>query len=138
MLTAWLSDVVSLLTALVLLAGVLGIVDRFVGGRLKGWLRSYLGVAGLEQRAEELKETAESNDEKLDHLHQEHSLTMVANHDIANAVNDLSETVSNVHDVPEENRPGRLDVERMAERAQNAGAAWPGEFYRGEDAPTGD
>lgn len=134
----WLSDVVALLTALALLAGLLGILDRFVGGRMRRRLRSYLGVAALQERVDEIRDQSEQHDEKLDQLHQEHSVTMVADHDIAVAVNDLSETVCESHDVPEDERPPELDTERMAERAQQAGAAWPGEFLRGGEVLDGD
>lgn len=135
-LSAWLADVVSLLTALALLAGLLGVLDRFVGGRLRRRLQRYLGVADLQERVDEIRERSRKHDEKLNHLHEEHSMTMVADHDIAKAVNGLSETVCEQHDVSEEDRPPELDVERMADRAQQAGAAWPGEFIRGGDRPT--
>lgn len=132
------SNAVSLLTALLLLAGLLGILDRFIGGRLRRRFREYLSVAGLHDTVDEIRERSQRHDEKLDHLHQEHSMTMVADHDIAKAVNELSSTVCEAHDVPDGERPPELDVERMAERAQRAGTTWPGEFIRGGGEPPAD
>lgn len=131
MVSAWLANVVAVLTALTLLAGLVAMADRVVGGRLKGQLRKYLGLDTLEATADEIREKTQMNDDKLDQLHREHGLTMVADHDLATALNSLGEVVCEEHDVPDDERPPKLDVDRMAERAEEAAVAWPGEFLRG-------
>lgn len=134
----WVSNVVSILTALTLLVGLLAIVDRFVGGRLRHGLRGYLGIAALKNDVDELQDAATRRGSKLDHLHEEHRMAMVADHDLSVALNELSKVVCDVHDIGEEERPPRLDTDRMAQRAEQAGAAWPGEFLRGHSPSDND
>lgn len=121
------SNAAGLAASLIVIATLLGILDRALSGRIRDLLQGWLGIA-------QTKEAAENNSEKLDSLHEDHMMTMGAQVAIARQTQAVSDIVCEEHDVAEYRRPDDLLIDDLERRAAEAGATWPGEFTRGEGA----
>lgn len=117
--------------ALISLAGLFRVIDRFVDGRLRRRLRHYLGN-------EDLREQVESNGEKLDRLHTDHMTTMGAQVAIAERQEEWTSLLAEELEIAEARRPDPLAVEDLRRRAHARGADFPGDFYRGHVTESDD
>lgn len=119
-----LGNVVAFLTAITLGVGLLAVLDRFIGGRMKRRLQEYLLV-------DDVQEQVEANGEKLDQLHEDHMRTMGAQVAAVEVADDWFGLLAEELEIPQQRRPERLDVQDLRHRAHDRGAVYPGEFYRG-------
>lgn len=123
-LFAWVTDVARIAAGIAAILGLIGLLDRGLNGRLRNLVAWWLGV-------KDLQDTANTNSDKLDRLHEDHLETMGAQVAVAQHTQELGDIVCDEMDIPESGRPDDLRIGELQARANSRGASWPGEFTRG-------